>query len=152
MSTNLGDIFTGIGNAFAGIAKGYQAIIVGQAESGMFDIQSKSLNTSIDLTKQATLEAKKQQADVKTANLIKNKVSYKQYITQDEYNFLVGMGYDLGLSYEGYIDYISNQNSSVILSENNTQDNKMKTTVNIKPYLLLASLGLVGTYLIFRRK
>lgn len=128
----------------------YATTVVAQAQVGVYDTQKQSLNTQISLLKDTALTQKENEETIKKANQIKNKIMYLEYITEDEYNFLVSLGYDVGMSYNQYINYISNIGQQD-LSETKNQEQTNKIT-NIKPYILLAGLGIVGTYLFLRGK
>lgn len=133
-----------IANIFKAGSQVYATTVVAQAQVGMFDTQTKSLNTQISILKDTELAKKETAENTQKANQIKNKIMYYQYITEDEYDFLVGLGYDIGMSYEQYIDFISNPQKY----QSNTV--QKQETSNIKPYLLL--LGLAGTYLILKKR
>lgn len=136
-----------ISNVAVAGSKIYSTTVISQAQVGLYDTQKKTLNMQISMLKDTEL-AKKETADnTKKANQIKNKIVYGEYITEDEYNFLVGLGYDVGFSYKQYIDYISQDNSvqQVVQSE------QVNNQTSLKPYLLLGGLGILGAYLIFKR-
>lgn len=134
-----------IANIFKAGSQVYATTVVAQAQVGMFDTQTKSLNTQISILKDTELAKKETAENTQKANQIKNKIMYYQYITEDEYDFLVGLGYDVGMSYEQYIDFISNPQKY----QSNTVQKQESS--NIKSYLLLLGLGLAGTYFIFKR-
>jgi hypothetical protein len=126
----------------------YATTIISQAQVGLYDTQKKTLNTQISLLKDTELSKKETTENVKKANQIKNKIVYGEYITEDEYNFLVGLGYDVGFSYQQYIDYITSDTTQPqILSETQSQQNNQS---NLKTYLILGSIGLIGGYLFLR--
>lgn len=125
----------------------YATTIISQAQVGLFDTQKQTLNTQISIMKDTALSQKETAENVKKANQIKNKIMYGEYISEDEYNFLVGLGYDIGMSYSQYINYISSDTSTLKSETVQTQPTQSK-----KSYLLLAGLGILGTYLYFRGK
>lgn len=125
----------------------YATTIISQAQVGLFDTQKQTLNTQISIMKDTALSQKETAENVKKANQIKNKIMYGEYISEDEYNFFVGLGYDIGMSYSQYINYISSDTSTLKSETVQTQPTQSK-----KSYLLLAGLGILGTYLYFRGK
>lgn len=125
----------------------YATTIISQAQVGLFDTQKQTLNTQISIMKDTALSQKETAENTKKANQIKNKIMYGEYISEDEYNFLVGLGYDIGMSYSQYINYISSDTSTLKSETVQTQPTQSK-----KSYLLLAGLGILGTYLYFRGK
>lgn len=147
MAVDWEKIFGTISNVAVAGSKVYATTIISQAQVGLYDTQKKTLNMQISMLKDTELAKKETAENTKKANQIKNKIVYGEYITEDEYNFLVGLGYDVGFSYKQYIDYIS-QDSSV---QQEVQSEQVNNQTNLKTYLLLGGLGILGAYLIFKR-
>lgn len=142
---NWDKIFGTISNVLKAGSQIYSTTIIAQAQVGLYDTQKQSLNTQISILKDNALTQKENTETAKRVNQIKNKITYGEFINEEEYNFLVGLGYDIGMSYQQYIDYISNDGST---QQEIKSDEQNQT--NIKPYLLLGSLGLIGTYFILK--
>ena len=142
---NWDKIFGTISNVLKAGSQIYSTTIIAQAQVGLYDTQKQSLNTQISILKDNALAQKENTENAKRVNQIKNKITYGEFINEEEYNFLVGLGYDIGMSYQQYIDYISNDGST----QQETKSVEQKQT-NIKPYLLFGSLGLIGTYFILK--
>lgn len=142
---NWDKIFGTISNVLKAGSQIYSTTIIAQAQVGLYDTQKQSLNTQISILKDNALAQKENTENAKRVNQIKNKITYGEFINEEEYNFLVGLGYDIGMSYQQYIDYISNDGSI----QQETKSVEQKQT-NIKPYLLFGSLGLIGTYFILK--
>lgn len=142
---NWDKIFGTISNVLKAGSQIYSTTIIAQAQVGLYDTQKQSLNTQISILKDNALAQKENTETAKKVNQIKNKITYGEFINEEDYNFLVGLGYDIGMSYQQYIDYISNDGST----QQETKSDEQKQT-NIKPYLLLGSLGLIGTYFILK--
>lgn len=142
---NWDKIFGTISNVLKAGSQIYSTTIIAQAQVGLYDTQKQSLNTQISILKDNALAQKENTETAKRVNQIKNKITYGEFINEEEYNFLVGLGYDIGMSYQQYIDYISNDGSI----QQETKSVEQKQT-NIKPYLLFGSLGLIGTYFILK--
>ncbi len=138
-------IFGTISNVLKAGSQIYSTTIIAQAQVGLYDTQKQSLNTQISILKDNALAQKENTETAKRVNQIKNKITYGEFINEEDYNFLVGLGYDIGMSYQQYIDYISNDGST----QQEIKSDEQKQT-NIKPYLLLGSLGLIGTYFILK--
>lgn len=139
-----------VNNVFTAGSNIYATTVIAQAKVGLFDAQKKTLNTQISILKDNELAKIETAENTKKANQIKNKIMYRDYITEDEYDFLVGLGYDIGMSYKQYIDYISTDYSTLQVANEQSQVSKNSNS-NLKSYLLLAGLG-IGTYLIFRKR
>ena len=142
---NWDKIFGTISNVLKAGSQIYSTTIIAQAQVGLYDTQKQNLNTQISILKDNALAQKENTENAKRVNQIKNKITYGEFINEEDYNFLVGLGYDIGMSYQQYIDYISNDGST----QQEIKSEKQKQT-NIKPYLLLGSLGLIGTYFILK--
>ena len=128
-----------ISNVFKAGSQVYATTVIAQAQVGLFDTQKKTLNTQISLLKDTALTQKENTENAKKVNQIKNKIVYGEYITEDEYNFLVGFGIDIGMSYNQYIDYITNPEKyqvATVQQEQNTTQNS-----NIKSYLIYGGLA-----------
>ena len=141
---NWDKIFGTISNVLKAGSQIYSTTIIAQAQVGLYDTQKQSLNTQISILKDNALAQKENTENAKRVNQIKNKITYGEFIEED-YNFLVELGYDIGMSYQQYIDYISNDGST----QQEIKSDEQKQT-NIKPYLLFGSLGLIGTYFILK--
>lgn len=150
MATDWGKIFTGIGNAVAGIGSAYGNVIVAQAQVGVLDTNKSLAKLQINVVKEQLLSAQKTQEDTKRANMIVNKVNNYEYITQDEYDFLVSNGVNLGFSYNDYIDAISQPKQVVSSSTNQSQDTQVSSKSKLSTYLLLGGAGLASLFLIKR--
>ena len=142
---NWDKIFGTISNVLKAGSQIYSTTIIAQAQVGLYDTQKQSLNTQISILKDNALAQKENTENAKRVNQIKNKITYGEFINEEEYNFLVGLGYDIGMSYQQYIDYISNDGST----QQETKSDEQKQ-INIKPYLLFGSLGIIGTYFILK--
>lgn len=132
-----------IANTIKAGSQVYATTIISQAQVGLFDTQKQSLNTQISILKDTALTQKENTETAKRVNQIKNKITYGEYINEEDYNFLVELGYDIGMSYKQYLDYISSDK---------TTSQEQQSQTNFKPYLLLSSLGLIGAYFILRGK
>lgn len=142
---NWDKIFGTISNVLKAGSQIYSTTIIAQAQVGLYDTQKQSLNTQISILKDNALAQKENTETAKRVNQIKNKITYGEFINEEDYDFLVGLGYDIGMSYQQYIDYISNDGS---IQQEIKSDEQKQT--NIKPYLLFGSLGLIGTYFILK--
>lgn len=126
----------------------YATTVIAQAQVGLFDTQKKTLNTQISLLKDTAITQKENTENAKKVNQIKNKIVYGQYITEDEYNFLVGFGYDVGFSYNDYIDYISSGGASIQTQSQSQSENIQQS--NLSKYLLYGTMGILG-FFIFKK-
>lgn len=151
MATDWEKIIGTVSNIFTAGSNIYATTVIAQAKVGLFDTQKKTLNTQISILKDNELAKVETAENTKKANQIKNKIMYREYITEDEYNFLVGLGYDIGMSYNQYIEYISTDYSTLQVA-NEQQQSQVSQSSNLKSYLLLGGLGLVATYLIFKKR
>ena len=135
-----------IANTFVAGSKVYSTTVIAQAQVGLFDTQKKTLNTQISLLKDTALAQQENTENAKKVNQIKNKIVYGQYITEDEYNFLVGFGYDVGFSYNDYIDYISSDGSNSQIQVNQSETKQ----TDLSKYIMYGGLGLLG-FFIFKK-
>lgn len=126
-------------------SQAYATTIVAQAQVGLFDTQKESLNTQISILKDTALTQKENTETAKKVNQIKNKITYGEYISEEDYNYLVSLGYDIGMSYKQYIDYISTDKTSIQTKSQETSQ------TNLSKYLVYGGLGLIGAYFIFKR-
>ena len=151
MATDWGKIFTGIGNAVAGFGSAYGNIVVAQAQVGVLDTNKSLAKLQINIAKENLLSAQQAQENTKRANLIVNKINNYEYITQDEYDFLIANGVNLGFSYNDYIDTISQPKQVASSSSVQYQDTeKVSSNSKLSNYLILGGAGLVSLFLIKR--
>lgn len=139
-----------IANTIVAGSKVYATTVIAQAQVGLFDTQKKTLNTQISLLKDTALTQKENTENAKKVNQIKNKIVYGQYITEDEYNFLVGFGYDVGFSYNDYIDYISSGGASIQTQSQVQSQSENIQQSNLSKYLLYGTMGILG-FFIFKK-
>ena len=139
-----------ITNTIVAGSKVYATTVIAQAQVGLFDTQKKTLNTQISLLKDTALTQKENTENAKKVNQIKNKIVYGQYITEDEYNFLVGFGYDVGFSYNDYIDYISSGGASIQTQSQVQSQSENTEQSNLSKYLLYGTMGILG-FFIFKK-
>ena len=139
-----------ISNVFKAGSQVYATTVIAQAQVGLFDTQKKTLNTQISLLKDTALTQKENTENAKKVNQIKNKIVYGQYITEDEYNFLVGFGYDVGFSYKDYIDYISSDGASIQTQSQVQSQSENIQQSNLSKYLLYGTMGILG-FFIFKK-
>lgn len=142
-------IGTGLSQIAAPLAQIYSNVIVAQANVGVADAKKSSILAEIEIAKNTVIQSEKSQEDTKKANKITNKIKNLEYITQDEYDFISELGVNIGTSYKGYIELISQpqtQNATSTSTSTQTQ-----TQASWLPLIAVTGVGIVA-YKLLKRK
>lgn len=149
MTMTLGDWFKVGVNTIVGLTQAGTTYVLAESQRDLTNAQKDFVKQQSYLLTETTLESKREKEDTQKAFKIIDKIRYKQPITQEEYDFVVSLGYDVGKYYTDYIDDISNPQDEL---QNENTNIEQQNDSKVKPYLLLTSLGIIGAYLILRRK
>ena len=149
MTMTLGDWFKVGVNTIVGLTQAGTTYVLAESQRDLTNAQKDFVKQQSYLLTETTLQSKRQQEDTQKAYKIIDKIRYRQPITQEEYDFVVSMGYDVGKYYTDYIDDILNPQEQL---QNENINVEQQNYSKIKPYLLLTSLGIIGAYLILRRR
>ena len=82
---NWDKIFGTISNVLKAGSQIYSTTIIAQAQVGLYDTQKQSLNTQISILKDNALAQKENTENAKRVNQIKNKITYGEFINEEEY-------------------------------------------------------------------
>lgn len=134
-----------VSNVALAVAKVYSIVVIAQASRGVADANKSAILAQIEAAKLTIEKSKQTEENTKKFNLIANKIKNEEYITQDEYNFVIENGGQLSFSYSQYLQMIT-QPKTVNVQTVQTQQ------VNYVPLIVTTVILGGGAYFIFRRK
>ena len=140
------------------LATGFQTfanVSVAQSVIGINDAKKKEIYTGIDIASQQLVNNQAAADNVKKLNKLINKYNNAEYLTLEEYNFIIENGVAIPYSYNGYIEAISAPKQTDYLTSYSSSSQEVyqassEKQINWKLYAAIGA-GIFGVLYLIKR-